>query len=80
MSRRGKIELYIDILEAAQDRDRATHIANKAKTNYKQLQKSVEKLMDRGLLRFNEKSKLYEVTEHGKSLLKVWNKILEMLD
>ncbi len=79
MSRRGKIEIYMDILEAAQHGERATALANKALMNYRQFQKNLKELVDKGLLKLVNETKLYETTKHGRKLLKHWKKTLRLL-
>jgi len=80
MDRRGKIEIYMDILEVAQGRLKPTLIAYGAKISYKQFQDSVDFLIKKELLRVDgDGVKFYVTTEKGKNLLEYWNEILKIL-
>ncbi len=69
----------MDILEAAKDSKRVTNLANRASVNYMQLQKNLEVLVDKGFLKLDDETKLYETTKSGKRLLKHWKKMLRIL-
>lgn len=69
----------MDILEVAQHGERATALANKALMNYRQFQKNLEELVDKGLLKLVDETKIYEVTRQGRRLLKHWKKMLRIL-
>ncbi len=69
----------MDILESALDGKGATNLSYRASLSYVQFQKSLEKLLDRGLLKIDDKTKLYKTTEHGRKLLKYWKKMERIL-
>jgi predicted transcriptional regulator len=76
--RRGRVEILADILKAAVDGARGTHIMYKANLNFAQRQKYLTEALNAGLIGVRVNSPLvYMTTEKGHEWLKNYRKLLE---
>ena len=82
MTRRSKMEIYIDILRVVSDGNhKPTHIMYRANLSWERLKGYLKFLSSQGLLTNVQKAKgtRYELTEKGRELLKYFRKIEGML-
>lgn len=76
--RRGRVEILADILRAAVDGARGTHIMYKANLNFSQRQKYLTEALNAGLVGVRVNSPLvYMTTEKGHEWLKNYRKLLD---
>jgi len=76
--RRGRVEILADILKAAIDGARGTHIMYKANLNFVQRKKYLTEALNAGLIGVRVRSPLvYLTTEKGHEWLKDYRKLLE---
>ena len=75
--RRGRVEILADILRAAVDGARGTHIMYKANLNFFQRKKYLTEALNAGLIGVRVNSPLvYVTTEKGHDWLKNYRKLL----
>jgi predicted transcriptional regulator len=70
--RRGEIEVLIDVLSAALDDVKVTHLMYRANLSYSTLRKYLSGALDKGLickLHNGDGSSVYRITDEGKLLL-----------
>ena len=82
MTRRSKMEIYIDILRVISDGNhKPTHIMYRANLSWERLKRYLKFLGSQGLLKNVERTQgsNYELTEKGRELLKYFRKIEGML-
>jgi len=84
MSRRSKLEMYVDILKVLAHKGplKLTHIMYKANVNCSVLKENLEYLLDQNLVEeeFAKKQKIvYAVTQRGISVLKYFKELEQML-
>ena len=76
--RRGRVEILSDILKAAINGARGTHIMYKANLNFVQRKKYLTEALNAGLIGVRVRSPLvYVTTEKGHEWLKNYRKLLE---
>jgi len=79
--RRGRVEILADILKAAIEGARGTHIMYKANLNFIQRKKYLTDALNAGLIGVRVRSPLvYVTTEKGHEWLKDYRKLLESSD
>lgn len=81
---RSRWDIMASILRAARHADSKTHIMYKANLSYRQLEKYLEFLLDRGLLRVLEVShskvvNLYLTTDKGVCFLKAYRRLKDIV-
>jgi len=84
---RHPLEITLQVLEICKRPRIITHIMYKANSNFIQLKKLLEGLVEKGLMDVERRPKrsraggrdLYKTTKKGKEVLKLLNKALEML-
>jgi len=75
--RRGRVEIFADILTAAVDGARGTHIMYKANINFAQRKRYLTEALNAGLIGVKVRSPLvYLTTEKGHEWLKNYRKLL----
>jgi len=82
MPRRGKVEIYIEVLEIImKGEDKPTRIMYSANLSWKVFQNLLNNLINQGLVTENEEHtgkerevKRYEITESGMNVLKYFRK------
>jgi len=74
MGRRSSFEVFKDILKAC-DGEKKTRIMYRANLTTRMLNYYLGKLEEVGLIRVEEGSKIYRLTEEGKFLLKILEKL-----
>lgn len=78
--RRGRVEILADILSAAIDGARGTHIMYRANINFAQRKKYLAEALSAGLIEVRVRSPLvYVTTEKGHEWLRAYRKLLEDL-
>jgi len=76
--RRGRVEILADILKAAVNGARGTHIMYKANLNFAQRSKYLTEALNAGLIGVRVRSPLvYVTTQEGHEWLKNYRKLLE---
>lgn len=79
--RRGRVEILADILKAASDGARGTHIMYKANLNFAQRKKYLVEALNAGLIGTRVNSPLvYMTTQKGHEWLKNYRKLSENLE
>lgn len=74
MKRRNKIGVLRDILKACKG-EKKTRIMHKANVDSRMLNHYLKKFEEVGLIRVEEGSKIYKLTEEGKSFLSILEKL-----
>lgn len=78
--RRGRVEILADILRAASNGARGTHIMYRANLNFAQRKKYLSEALNAGLIGVKVKSPLvYVTTEKGHEWLRNYRKLVEEL-
>jgi len=79
--RRHQLEIIADILQAAKRGTNKTRIMYRADVNFKQTQKYLGKLMEKGLLTEtkHERKKLFQISDKGLEYLHKYNELKELL-
>ena len=76
--RRGRVEILADVLKAAMDGARGTHIMYKANLNFHQRKKYLAEALNSGLIGVTVRSPLvYVTTKKGHKWLEDYRKLLE---
>lgn len=79
-NRRGKLELYADILRAVKDKSRKTHIVYDANLNFKRCEEYLKELKENGLVEIEAHSPLqWDITDRGYRYLEKYEEIRELL-
>ena len=79
MKNRGRTEMLAAILEVAKGKVTKTKIMYKAFLSYNQLKECISMLIENNLLEYLDGTQTYKTTEKGLNLLKMKNKIGELL-
>lgn len=89
MTRRSKLELWLDVLSVIENgTSKPTHIQYKVELSWKHLQNILKPLTSKGLIRevpLNERmnnrrmKRLYEITQKGEDLLRYFENVNKIL-
>ncbi len=63
--RRTSLDVYVDILEAAEKGAKKTRLVYRANLNFEIIKKYISSLLESGLLIVNEENGMYYTTEKG---------------
>jgi predicted transcriptional regulator len=74
MGKRDKLKVYRDILKACERGERKTRIMYRSNLTTRMLNGYLGKLEEAGLVRIEEGSRIYRLTEEGKFFLKILEK------
>jgi predicted transcriptional regulator len=71
---RGKLDIIADILSVASRNARKTQIMYQANLSYKVLRKYLSEILGAQLVRFEDESRLFLLTEKGREFLEAYEK------
>ena len=83
MTRRSKMEIYLDIIKAVADgKHKPTHILYRANLSWMRLKECLDFLIEQGFLEETilDKTRVFSVTSKGKEVLGYYSKINAELD
>ena len=77
--RRTSLDVYVDILEAAERGAKKTRLVYRANLNFEIIKKYIASLLDSGLLIINEEDGMYYTTEKGLRFASKYKDLMEPL-
>lgn len=77
MGRRNDIDICHDILKVTQAGAKKTQIVYQANLNFKIVKKYIARLIEKGLLEYNEDSRLYFTTHRGGWFVEQYSDLVE---
>ncbi len=78
--RRSREQVLVDILKLCKIPQPKTHILNNTNTNFKLLQGYLLEMQAAQLIERHEENKKYSTTEKGRSFIKTWAKLQQMIN
>jgi predicted transcriptional regulator len=76
---RDRLEIISQILEAANGGMTKTKIMYAALVSYDQMKENLAALTEKGLLRYNEDTRIFNTTKKGLRFLDIYNRISDMI-
>ena len=83
ISKRSKLEIYLDILKAIREgTHKPTRIMYRTNLSWKPLKKIIDSMLDQGLICKTEKGKhtTYEISEKGRDVLNYFDKAMNLIE
>lgn len=81
MAFRTRQELFASILQSVERNGKAriTRIMYESFTSYKSVSRNIRELIELGLLRYDDKSKIFGITDKGYEFLQVFDELNDMV-